>query len=70
MIKLKDNIKTEKNINLRELIKYDDQGRCINAYQLATHPEMLKVAYGKIKSNPGMMTPGVDEETLDGINLE
>lgn len=32
--------------------------------------EILKAAYGEIKSNQGNMTPGVDGETLDGIDDE
>lgn len=31
---------------------------------------MLIAAYLKLKSKPGMMSPGVDEETLDGINTD
>ena len=30
--------------------------------------DVLKMAYTKIKSEPGNMTPGVDSETLDGIS--
>jgi Reverse transcriptase (RNA-dependent DNA polymerase)/Cytochrome C and Quinol oxidase polypeptide I len=36
--------------------------------RILADPEYLKFAYGLIKSNPGNMTPGVDSETLDGIN--
>lgn len=31
--------------------------------------DVLIAAYTKIKSSPGNMTPGMDSETLDGINL-
>ncbi len=30
----------------------------------------LVAAYELIKSNPGNMTPGVDTQTLDGMNIE
>jgi retron-type reverse transcriptase len=33
-------------------------------------PEFLIYAYSVIKSKPGNMTPGVDKETLDGVNLD
>lgn len=39
-------------------------------YRLICNPEILQLAYGKIKSNPGNMTPGTDEETLDGYSIE
>ena len=41
-----------------------------NLYKLVANPEMLELAYNKIRSNPGNMTPGVVSETLDGISTE
>ena len=41
-----------------------------NLSKLLSNIDLLKLAYGNIKSKPGNMTPGVDEETLDGINNE
>lgn len=32
------------------------------------NPDVLKIAYLNIKSKPGNMTSGIDDETLDGIN--
>lgn len=37
-------------------------------YRLLCNPELLTVAYNLIKSKPGNMTPGVDQETLDGMS--
>jgi len=31
---------------------------------------MYEVAYQKLKSNPGNMTPGINPITLDGISME
>jgi retron-type reverse transcriptase len=31
--------------------------------------DILIAAYAKLKSSPGNMTPGMDSETLDGINI-
>lgn len=39
-------------------------------YSLVLTPEMYDLAYGKVKSNPGMMTPGTSEETLTGWGPE
>nr|YP_010836031.1 hypothetical protein QLP54_mgp35 [Phyllosticta yuccae]WGC90047.1 hypothetical protein [Phyllosticta yuccae] len=41
----------------------------IKVYQLLLCPELYKVAYQRLKSKPGNMTPGSDSETLDGISL-
>lgn len=32
--------------------------------------DMFLAAYNKLKSNPGMMTPGISPMTLDGMSLE
>ena len=42
-------------------------GRCTNAFEVIAKYETLLMAYESIKSNPGNMTKGVDDETLDGI---
>jgi len=39
-------------------------------YKLMLNPELYVVAYEKIKSEPGNMTPGTDNETIDGFSLE
>jgi group II intron reverse transcriptase/maturase len=38
-------------------------------YRLMYQEELYIVAYERIKSKPGNMTPGADEETLDGFSL-
>lgn len=39
-------------------------------YKLMFNVRMYEVAYHKLKSNPGNMTPGVTPVTLDGISLD
>ncbi|KAI9725890.1 MAG: hypothetical protein M1834_009467 [Cirrosporium novae-zelandiae] len=39
-------------------------------YTLMYNMEMYEIAYQKLKSNPGNMTPGIDQITLDGISKE
>lgn len=39
-------------------------------YVLMFNMKMYEIAYRKLKSNPGNMTPGVDQVTLDGISTE
>lgn len=46
----------------------DGKGRCTNAFKILSRPDVLQAAYEKLKSKPGMMTPGVDRTTLDGIS--
>ena len=41
-----------------------------NLYKILTNVEMLELAYNKLRSKPGLMTPGVKPETLDGISKE
>lgn len=38
-------------------------------HKLLCGVDILSMAYNKLKSNPGQMTPGVNPETLDGISL-
>lgn len=40
----------------------------ISEYKLMICPELYKIAYHKLRSKPGNGTPGVDEETLDGLS--
>lgn len=40
-----------------------------NIYRNMLNEELFIVAYHRIKSTPGNMTPGTDEATLDGISL-
>lgn len=41
-----------------------------NLYKLLCDTEILVIAYDKLKSKPGQMTPGVKPETLDGMSIE
>jgi group II intron reverse transcriptase/maturase len=38
-------------------------------YGLTTKEELLTVAYERLKSKPGNMTPGYDDQTLDGLSM-
>lgn len=53
--------------SLGEMLTLDKDGRCNNAYDVICMENTLQSAYVKIKSKPGNMTPGSDQETLDGI---
>ncbi|MBV7334625.1 hypothetical protein KFU94_41590 [Chloroflexi bacterium TSY] len=41
-----------------------------NLYRLLYNPSLHILAYERIKSKPGNMTPGTDGETLDGFSIE
>lgn len=41
-----------------------------NIFNLLLIPEMYLLAYHKLKSNPGNMTPGLSPETLDGLDAK
>lgn len=60
--------KNEAPVSLREMLKYDENGKCVNAMKIMSNPIALKTAYHRIKSNPGNMTRGPGKETLDGIS--
>lgn len=49
-------------------LRFDEKGRCTNAFQVLSQPSILKMAYSNIKSKPGNMTKGTDLVTLDGIS--
>lgn len=55
---------------LREILKYDESGRCINAFQILSDEKFLKISYDTIKSNPGNMVRGSDRKTLDGLPMK
>lgn len=55
---------------LSSTLEYNHEGKCTNAFEVATSPEMLFIAYEKIKSKPGNMVEGTDSTTLDGIDKE
>ena len=43
--------------------------RCNELYRQMFNPELYLLAYGRIYSNQGAMTPGVSTETVDGMSL-
>ena len=42
---------------------------CDELYRQLFNPQLYLLAYGRIYSNEGAMTPGVSEETVDGMSL-
>lgn len=42
---------------------------CNELYRQMFNPELYLVAYGRIYSNKGSMTPGTTAETADGMSL-
>jgi group II intron reverse transcriptase/maturase len=40
-----------------------------DVYRQLVNPRLYLLAYGKIYRNPGAMTPGITEETVDGMSL-
>ena len=42
---------------------------CDELYRQLFNPQLYLLAYGRIYSNQGAMTPGVTEETVDGMSL-
>ena len=43
---------------------------CNELYRQMFNPELYLVAYGRIYSNQGAMTPGISTETVDGMSLD
>ncbi|KAG6887687.1 hypothetical protein C0992_011178 [Termitomyces sp. T32_za158] len=56
-------------VNLSKLIQLEN-GKFTGLYKTLATSEILIQAYHKIKSKPGNMTPGSDNETLDSFSLE
>ncbi len=50
-----------------------DRGRrglpCNELYRQLFNPRLYLLAYGRLYANKGAMTPGADEETVDGMSL-
>jgi retron-type reverse transcriptase len=42
---------------------------CDELYRQLFNPQLYLLAYGRLYSNDGAMTPGVDGETVDGMSL-
>jgi len=53
---------TEENTKNKNLIN-------TNLLKLLSDTDILLAAYTNLKSSPGNLTPGIDKETLDGLNL-
>ncbi len=55
---------------LNKLYELNSNSEWMNTglYRLVCSPDLLAVAYERIKSKSGNMTPGTDGETLDGIS--
>lgn len=55
---------------LNKLYELNSNSEWINTglYRLVCNPDLLTIAYERIKSKSGNMTPGTDGETLDGIS--
>jgi hypothetical protein len=51
-----------------------ERGRCglplERLYRQLFNPELFLLAYGRIYSNKGSMTPGVTKETVDGVAIQ
>jgi retron-type reverse transcriptase len=62
-------MKKLKDLHLRSE-KFLDNPIDRNLYRILCDSEILAIAYNKLKSKPGQMTPGVSPETLDGMSLE
>ena len=58
-----------KDLHLRSE-KYPNLPIDRNLYKLMCNIDILKLAYERLKSKPGQMTPGINPETLDGISIE
>src|SRR3954471_13547062 len=43
---------------------------CNEMYRQLFNPQMYLLAYGRLYSNHGAMTPGADGETVDGMSLD
>lgn len=55
---------------VKKRLRFDAEGRCTNAFIVMTSTSVLKWAYEMIKSKPGNMTRGSDNETIDGISKD
>jgi group II intron reverse transcriptase/maturase len=55
---------------MKACLRYNSEGKCINAFRTLSNPGILKLAYESIKSKSGNMVCGTDKETLDGISKE
>nr|YP_009132703.1 hypothetical protein [Bangia fuscopurpurea]AKA66467.1 hypothetical protein [Bangia fuscopurpurea] len=55
----------------KQVLEYIKTGKRVEGLsRLLRNPRFLIASYSKIKSNKGALTPGLNNETLDGIKLE
>ena len=50
--------------------KFTNESVDRNLYKILTNVELLEIAYNRLRSKPGQMTPGIKPETLDGMSKE
>src|SRR5581483_3935262 len=62
--KIPERLETLRKLNSNRLWVNED------LYRLMFKEDLYIIAYERIKSKPGTMTPGTDGETLDGFSLE
>jgi hypothetical protein len=60
--------KFEKLVNICLIPK--EEMKINDIYNLMFNKRMYEMAYHKLRSNPGNMTPGIIPITLDGISME
>lgn len=65
-----ERVKINPSALIRELLKFDEDGKCINAFEVISRKDILLLAYETIKSKPGNMVRGSDQILLDGITKE
>lgn len=54
-------------LTVRSELRYDKEGKCVNAFEVLKNPVILELAYETIKSKAGNMVKGSDNETLDKL---
>lgn len=55
--------------SLEQILIFDNNNKCVNAYDTLMSINILLASYQAMKSKPGKITPGSDKETLDGIDM-
>jgi group II intron reverse transcriptase/maturase len=59
----------ESGQELLKKLKVNKIGKFTGLYKLISSKEFLLIAYNKLKSKSGNMTPGIDKETIDGTDF-
>lgn len=50
-------------------LQYNNEGQCINAFEVLSEAESLRLSYNSLKSKPGNMVPGTDNQTFDRLSI-